>query len=117
MAAIIEQGLVNREFIQDRTTGFAKLERCIKNFITEKASRICGIAHETLREVAKYYATSKAEMIFWGMGISQHVHGTGPVHCLTALVLMTGQIRRRGTGLHPLRGPNSDGFSGLSASG
>ena len=68
---------------------------------------ICGIDAETLREVARLYATSKASMILWGMGISQHVHGTDNARCLIALALMTGQIGRPGTGLHPLRGQNN----------
>ena len=46
-------------------------------------------------------------MILWGMGISQHVHGTDNARCLIALTLMTGQIGRPGTGLHPLRGQNN----------
>jgi formate dehydrogenase major subunit len=53
------------------------------------------------------YATSKASMILWGMGISQHIHGTDNSRCLIALALMTGQIGRPGTGLHPLRGQNN----------
>ena len=62
---------------------------------------------ETIREVARMYATSRGSMIFWGMGISQHVHGTDNARCLIALALITGQIGRRGTGLHPLRGQNN----------
>ncbi len=107
MAAIVEQGLVNEEFIQKRTTGFAEFEKNLKNYSPEKASRICGISPEILRKVAKCYATSKAAMIFWGMGISQHVHGTDNARCLIAMSLMTGQIGRPGTGLHPLRGQNN----------
>jgi formate dehydrogenase major subunit len=62
---------------------------------------------ETLREVARLYATSRASMILWGMGVSQHVHGTDNARCLIALALITGQIGRPGTGLHPLRGQNN----------
>ena len=58
-------------------------------------------------DVARLYATSRASMILWGMGISQHVHGTDNARCLIALALMTGQIGRPGTGLHPLRGQNN----------
>ena len=54
-------------------------------------------------------------MIFWGMGISQHVHGTDNARCLIALCLMTGQVGRPGTGLHPLRGQNN--VQGASDSG
>ena len=68
---------------------------------------ICGIDADTIREVARLYATSKGSMILWGMGISQHVHGTDNARCLIALSLMTGQIGRPGTGLHPLRGQNN----------
>src|SRR3954454_21708426 len=68
---------------------------------------ICGIDAQTLREVARLYATSKASMILWGMGVSQHIHGTDNARCLIALSLMTGQIGRPGTGLHPLRGQNN----------
>jgi formate dehydrogenase major subunit len=68
---------------------------------------LCGIPAETIREVARTYATSKGSMILWGMGISQHVHGTDNARCLIALTLMTGQIGRPGTGLHPLRGQNN----------
>ena len=68
---------------------------------------ICGIPAETLREVARIYARSRASIIFWGMGISQHVHGTDNARCLIALALITGQIGRPGTGLHPLRGQNN----------
>jgi len=65
---------------------------------------MCGIPAETIREVARAYARSRAAMILWGMGVSQHVHGTDNVRCLIALASLTGQIGRPGTGLHPLRG-------------
>ena len=76
---------------------------------------ICGIPAETIREVARLYATSKGSMILWGMGISQHIHGTDNARCLIALTLVTGQIGRPGTGLHPLRGQNN--VQGASDSG
>ena len=46
-------------------------------------------------------------MILWGMGISQHVHGTDNARCLISLAMTTGQIGRAGTGLHPLRRQNN----------
>ncbi|PUB74071.1 MAG: formate dehydrogenase subunit alpha, partial [gamma proteobacterium symbiont of Ctena orbiculata] len=68
---------------------------------------VCGIDAGTIREVARLYASSKASIIFWGMGVSQHVHGTDNARALISLALMTGQIGRPGTGLHPLRGQNN----------
>ncbi len=68
---------------------------------------ICGIDAATLRMVARFMPAPSAAMIFWGMGISQHVHGTDNARCLIALALLTGQVGRPGTGLHPLRGQNN----------
>ena len=68
---------------------------------------ICGIPAETLRAVARDFAGGKAGMIFWGMGISQHIHGTDNSRCLISLALMCGHVGRPGAGLHPLRGQNN----------
>ena len=107
MNVIVTEGLVDAGFIASRTIGFDELRRNVEAYTPEAMAPICGIPAETIREVARLYATSKASMIFWGMGISQHVHGTDNARCLIALALMTGQIGRPGTGLHPLRGQNN----------
>ncbi len=112
---IIEEDLVDKAFVKDRTSGFEALRENAKAFSPEKMAPICGIAADTIREVARLFATSKGSMILWGMGISQHVHGTDNARCLIALSLMTGQIGRPGTGLHPLRGQNN--VQGASDSG
>ncbi len=104
---IISEGLVDQAFVRDRVEGFDALVPVIREATPEKMAAICGIPADTLREVARAYATSKASMILWGMGISQHVHGTDNARCLIALALVTGQIGRPGTGLHPLRGQNN----------
>jgi formate dehydrogenase major subunit len=113
--AIIDEGLVNEAFVKDRTSGFEALKQNAKDYSPEKMAPICGIPAQTIREVARLFATSKGSMILWGMGISQHVHGTDNARCLIALTLMTGQIGRPGTGLHPLRGQNN--VQGASDSG
>ena len=107
MHTIIEEGLVDEEFIADRTSGYEELAANVAAYSPEAMAPICGIPAETIREVARLFATSKGSMILWGMGISQHVHGTDNARCLIALTLMTGQIGRPGTGLHPLRGQNN----------
>ena len=112
---IVEEGLVNQAFVRDRTSGFEALKENVRKYPPEKMAPICGIPAQTIREVARLYATSKASMILWGMGISQHVHGTDNARCLIALTLATGQIGRPGTGLHPLRGQNN--VQGASDSG
>jgi formate dehydrogenase major subunit len=104
---IVEEGLVDEKFIGDRTSGYEALAENVKKFSPEAMAPICGIDAKTIREVARLYATSKGSMIFWGMGISQHVHGTDNARCLIALALSTGQIGKPGSGLHPLRGQNN----------
>ena len=104
---IIFEGLTDDDFIAQRTSGFDELKQRVQKYTPEAMAPICGIEASRIREVARLYATSKGSMIFWGMGISQHVHGTDNARCLIALALVTGQIGRRGTGLHPLRGQNN----------
>src|SRR5579884_1639577 len=107
MHVIIEEGLANETFIRERTENFEALKANVADYSPEKYAPITGIPAETVREVARLYAKAKAAMIFWGMGISQHVHGTDNARCLISLALLTGQIGRPGTGLHPLRGQNN----------
>ena len=104
---IIEEGLVDQDFIQSRANNYEALKQNIQGYSPEAMSPICGIPAETLREVAREFATSKAAMILWGMGVSQHIHGTDNARCLIALATVTGQIGKPGSGLHPLRGQNN----------
>ncbi len=107
MHVIVAENLVDADFIRDRTENYEALKANVAAYSPEKMAPICGIDAETIRYVARLYASSKASMILWGMGVSQHVHGTDNARCLIALSLMTGQIGRPGTGLHPLRGQNN----------
>ncbi|MGA1289523.1 MAG: molybdopterin-dependent oxidoreductase, partial [Rubrivivax sp.] len=107
MHVIVEEGLVDQAFVDARTEGFEALRDNVRGYSPEAMAPLCGIDADTIREVARLYATSRASMILWGMGVSQHVHGTDNARCLIALALMTGQIGRPGTGLHPLRGQNN----------
>ena len=104
---IITEGLVDQQYIQTHTEGYVELSASIMSFSPEVMADFCGVAAETLRAAARLYAKSRASLIFWGMGISQHIHGTDNARCLIALALTTGQIGRRGAGLHPLRGQNN----------
>ena len=107
MHVIVTEGLVDQDFIDSRTIGFDDLRKNVEGYSPELMAPICGIDADTIKYVARLYASSKASMIMWGMGISQHIHGTDNARCLIALCLMTGQIGRPGTGLHPLRGQNN----------
>jgi len=107
MAAIVEEGLYDRQYIEAFTENWEAEKEHLAQFAPEKMEELCGIPAETLRAVAREFATAKRGMIFWGMGISQHIHGTDNSRCLISLALMCGHVGRPGTGLHPLRGQNN----------
>ena len=115
MKSIVDQNLIDKKFIDERTTDFDDLKSHLDDFTPEKMSSICGIDADVINEVARIYASSSASIIFWGMGVSQHIHGTDNARALISLALMTGQVGRPGTGLHPLRGQNN--VQGASDSG
>ncbi len=104
---VIEEGLTDEEFIRTRASNFEALRENVKGYSPEAMAPICGVPAETLREVAREFAKAKGAMILWGMGVSQHIHGTDNARCLIALVTVTGQIGKPGSGLHPLRGQNN----------
>lgn len=107
MHTIVEEDLVDKQFVQARTEEYEALVENLKDFAPEKMEAVCGIEAKVLREVARIFAKASGSMIFWGMGVSQHVHGTDNARCLIALCMITGQIGRPGSGLHPLRGQNN----------
>jgi formate dehydrogenase major subunit len=107
MHVIVAEGLYDKQYVAAQTDGFEALQKHLADYSPEKMTAVCGIPPETLRIVARLYAKAEAAMIFWGMGISQHVHGTDNARCLISLALMCGQVGRPGSGLHPLRGQNN----------
>ena len=107
MNVIVEENLFNSEYIKKQTEGFEKLRKHLMNYSPDIMENETGIDPELIREVARLYANTKKGIIFWGMGISQHTHGTDNARCLISLALMTGNVGKRGSGLHPLRGQNN----------
>lgn len=107
MHVIVEEKLYDRQYIEGFTEGFFEFREHIRAFPPERMASVCGIDAETLRTVARAYANAQRAIIFWGMGVSQHIHGTDNVRCLISLALLCGHIGREGTGLHPLRGQNN----------
>ncbi|MEK0083071.1 formate dehydrogenase subunit alpha [Benzoatithermus flavus] len=107
MHVIVAEGLYDTQYVQAHTDGFEQLEAHLASFTPEAMEPVCGIPAATLREVARLFARAERAMVFWGMGVSQHVHGTDNARCLISLVMMCGHVGRPGTGLHPLRGQNN----------
>ncbi len=107
MHVIVEEDLVDHDYIAKFTEDFDALRDHLVAFSPEAMAPACGVAPDILREIARIYGRANSAMIFWGMGISQHIHGTDNARCLISLALMCGQVGRPGTGLHPLRGQNN----------
>lgn len=104
---VISGGLYDREFVKNRVDGFDELAKRVSQYSPDIASRVCGIPSDAIVAAARLFAHAPAAMCFWGMGASQHIHGADNIRSVIALALICGQVGRRGTGLHPLRGQNN----------
>ena len=107
MNVIVAENLVDQTYIDNHLEGYAELKQHLQDYTPEKMAEICGVSADKIKEIARLYAKAENAMILWGMGISQHVHGTDNARCLISLCMISGQIGRAGTGLHPLRGQNN----------
>jgi formate dehydrogenase major subunit len=107
MHEVIRLGLVDRDFVAQRTSGYGELAKVVQDYPPERAAQITGIDADTIRLVARLWGEAGAGVIYWGMGISQHTTGTDNARCLIAMCSITGHVGRPGTGLHPLRGQNN----------
>ena len=107
MNVIVTERLHDRRYVEGFTEGFFAFRDHIAAFPPETMAAICGIDPDVIRDVARTFAQAKAAMIFWGMGVSQHIHGADNARCLISLALLCGHVGRPGTGLHPLRGQNN----------
>ncbi len=101
---IIDEGLVDDEFVRERTKGFKELVESLRGFSVDRASEVTGVPKELIIEAAETYAINKPSTIYYGMGITQHVNGTELVHAIANLALITGNIGRPGAGICPARG-------------
>ncbi|MBA2639523.1 MAG: formate dehydrogenase subunit alpha, partial [Nocardioidaceae bacterium] len=115
MHEVIRLGLVDEQFIRDRTTNYDELKRTVEAYPPELAARITGVDADVIRQVARVWGGARSGIIFWGMGISQHTTGTDNARCLIAMCAITGNVGKPGAGLHPLRGQNN--VQGASDSG
>jgi formate dehydrogenase major subunit len=107
MHVILDEGLANLDFVRARTENFGALADAVRRYPPALVESITGVPADTVRAVARAFGLAKNAMVFWGMGISQHTTGTDNARCLISLALLTGQVGRPGTGLHPLRGQNN----------
>jgi formate dehydrogenase major subunit/formate dehydrogenase alpha subunit len=104
---IVAEGLCDREFIETNTEGFEAVRETVARYPPEAAEEVTGVPAETIREVARAYATTDKAGIYYTLGITEHTTGTDNVYALSNLVLMTGHLGKRSSGMNPLRGQNN----------
>ncbi|WP_345894695.1 formate dehydrogenase subunit alpha [Methylonatrum kenyense] len=107
MHVLIKEDLLDHDFIEQRTEGFDEIRETVEEYTPEVVANLCGVDKDALIEAARLLGADHRSMFFWGMGISQHTHGTDNSRCIIAMAMITGNVGKPGTGLHPLRGQNN----------
>jgi formate dehydrogenase major subunit len=106
-AVIVEEGLVDAEFVRERVDGLDEYVRSVGDFAPEGVADDCGVPAGDIRRAARIYATARPALSFHGLGVTEHHQGTDGVMCLVNLALLTGNLGRPGAGVNPLRGQNN----------
>ena len=112
---VIAEKMYDEDFIAERVEDFDKFSAAVQDCTPEWAESISGVPADDIRAAARLYAGAKSAAIYWGMGISQSVHGTDNALALANLALLCGHLGKPGSGLNPLRGQNN--VQGCSDSG
>lgn len=107
MNVIIDEGMQDQVFIEERTEGYEELREAVSAYTPERVEEISGIPADVLRKAARLYAESKPAAILYAMGITQHTTGTDSVKSCANLAMLTGNIGIPGGGVNPLRGQNN----------
>lgn len=104
---LIEEGLVDKQFVEERTEGYEELARMVESYTPERVAQICGIDKRDLIAAAKLYGTAKAAPIMYCLGVTEHSTGTEGVMSLSNIAMVNGKIGRPGCGVNPIRGQNN----------
>ena len=104
---IINEGLENKQFIEERTEGYEDFKKHILSLNMDEHAAITGVDKELVRAAALAYASAANAMSFHGLGVTEHSQGTYTVMLIADLAMITGNIGRRGVGVNPLRGQNN----------
>ena len=107
MHIFIEEGLIDKEFIKNRTEGFEELKQIVSEYTPEYVAKICHIDPDHLREAARMYARAKKAPIIYCLGVTEHSTGTEGVMSMSNMAMMVGKLGRPGCGVNPLHGQNN----------
>jgi len=104
---IMDEGLADTDFIEERCENFDEFKKSLKAFDLATVERITGVPAKKITEAAFIYATNSPAAIFYAMGITQHTHGTDNVIATANLAMLTGNMGKPAAGVNPLRGQNN----------
>lgn len=107
MNVMIEEGLVDKNYVNEFTEGFEEIKELVKEYTPEKVGEICHIDPDKLREAARMYATAKKAPIIYCLGVTEHSSGTEGVMSMSNMALLCGKLGKSGCGVNPLRGQNN----------
>ncbi len=104
---IAREGLVDRAFMEERTSGGETFLEHVQRFTPEWAASITELPAADIERAALLYGRAQRGAIYYTLGITEHICGVDNVKSLCNLVLMTGNIGKPGTGINPMRGQNN----------
>jgi len=104
---ILDEGLIDKKFIENRTEGWNKFEKYLQKLDIGELEKICGVDRELVRSAAIEYGSAPSAMEFHGLGVTEHWQGTKAVTLISNIAMMTGNIGKDGSGINPLRGQNN----------
>ena len=107
MRVIVDEGLYDSSFVDERTENFDEFKKSLEEFDLDSVEEITGVGKEKIREAARLYASTKPASILYSLGITEHSHGTDNVFALSNMALLTGNIGKPSTGVNPIRGQNN----------
>lgn len=107
MRVIVEEGLSDSAFIEERCENFEAFRSSLEAFGLDAVEKITGVPGEKVAEAARLYAKVKPASILYAMGITQHTHGTDNVLAIADLAMLTGNVGKPSSGVNPLRGQNN----------
>jgi formate dehydrogenase alpha subunit len=107
MRHIVQEGLHDRKFVEERCEEFDPFLKSLDPYTLETVEEITGVPGDKIRQAAILFGRAKRAMVLYGMGITQHTTGTDNVKAIANLLMLTGNLGRRGTGFSPLRGQNN----------
>jgi molybdopterin-dependent oxidoreductase alpha subunit len=99
-----EPGVIDRAFIAQHTHDFGTFTQAVRTAEWDEIERVSGIPRAELERAADVYIAAERTIAVYGMGLTQHVHGTQSIGMLVNLMLLKGNIGRQGAGVSPVRG-------------